>query len=196
MAHRRPCGIGGGLAFVAEAVHVPQARPQAGKPHDDGRCARRDRADLAHEDGDGAASEGPHLFDHEMGHRADLHRKQPGKRRRRGSSTAGRHTPYAVGGPFFLRLRLCRAAAVTAPAAPSTRATGSVPAMAPKAPAIPRPAPIFAPTTAPMVPPAACGHLDPLLALVGHHYLISAYPLILEPYRSLGSVSNSAHSAW
>ena len=99
MAHRRPCGIGGGLAFVAEAVRVPQARPQAGKRHHDGRCARRDRADLAHEDGDGAASEGPHLFDHEMGHRAELHREQPGKRRRRGSSTAGYNPATASSSP-------------------------------------------------------------------------------------------------
>ena len=47
-----------------------------------GRC---DRASLAHQDGDGAPSEGPHFVDHEMGHRAELHREQPGQRRRGGS---------------------------------------------------------------------------------------------------------------
>ena len=40
--------------------------------------------------------QGPHLFDHEMGHRAKLHREQPCQRRRRGSSTAG-YTGYAPG---------------------------------------------------------------------------------------------------
>ena len=43
---------------------VPQARPQAGNRNHDCRCARRDRADLAHQDCDGAPSEGPHLVDH------------------------------------------------------------------------------------------------------------------------------------
>ena len=36
--------------------------------------ARCDRACLAHQDGDGAPSEGLHFVDHEMGHRAELHR--------------------------------------------------------------------------------------------------------------------------
>ena len=47
--------------------------------------ARCDRACLAHQDGDGAPSEGLHFVDHEMGHRAELHREQPGQRHRGGS---------------------------------------------------------------------------------------------------------------
>ena len=39
-----------------------------------------------------ATNEGSHLFDHEMGHRAERHREQPGKRRRGGGAAAG-HNP-------------------------------------------------------------------------------------------------------
>ena len=75
LTHRRRLGIGEGLAPVAGAVRDPQNRPQAGKRDHDRRRARCDCANLAHQDRDGAPSEGPHLLNDEMGYRAELHRR-------------------------------------------------------------------------------------------------------------------------
>ena len=58
-----------------------------------------DRADLAHQDGHGAPREGSHLVDHEMGHRAELHREQPGQRRRGGGAATGHNPATASSGP-------------------------------------------------------------------------------------------------
>ena len=82
-----------------ERYVVPQARPQTGKRDHDCRRARRDRPDLAHQDGHSAPSEGPHLVDHEMGHRAELHREQPGQRRRGGGAATGHNPATASSGP-------------------------------------------------------------------------------------------------
>ena len=42
---------------------------------------------------------GPHLVDHEMGHRAEPHREQPGQRRRGGGAATGHYPETASSGP-------------------------------------------------------------------------------------------------
>ena len=94
MAYQRRRLIGDGTAFVTGAVRVSQARQKASKRNHDCRCARCDRANLAL-GSDGEPSQGPYLVDHEVGHRAELHREQPGRRRGGGSAAAGENPETA-----------------------------------------------------------------------------------------------------
>ena len=92
--------VGEAVAGEPQRVRLPAHRRQGRRPGDDGRCHGGGAAHLDEQARDRTARPLAHQRDHEVGHRAGLPERQPGRRGHRGGAaeTPGEGAPHAGAG--------------------------------------------------------------------------------------------------